>query len=240
MNYLQSKNGEMTSLEICDQINIFRSELENRKPLRHADLLNIIKKEFEEEIGERKISLSSYTTPQNKKMPMYILSLSQAKQVLMRESKVVRKAVIKYIETLEDKLQEAQIISPAQVEIQELKSMVFELTKVVTSMLNPPAEEVLTQQEEVFLKQVRRKMNDGYILPSEVFSMLNVTRPKCLGVAEELGIIYRDENNIYFTKEYDNDEFGRYRQWKNGNRTYVVFSKKMCLELFRMKMNGKF
>ena len=35
---------------------------------------------------------------------MFILSLNQAKQILMRESKFVRKAMINYIETLEEKL----------------------------------------------------------------------------------------------------------------------------------------
>lgn len=47
---------------------------------------------------------SSYKNSQNKEQPMYILTLNQAKQVLMRESKFVRKAMIKYIEELENKL----------------------------------------------------------------------------------------------------------------------------------------
>lgn len=40
-----------------------------------------------------------------KKSPYYILTLSQAKQVLMRESKFVRRAVIHYIEDLEKQLE---------------------------------------------------------------------------------------------------------------------------------------
>ncbi|MGL5962991.1 MAG: hypothetical protein ACRCZ2_01120 [Fusobacteriaceae bacterium] len=100
---LRNTDLRVTSLEILEQINFFR-ELENGKHLRHSDLLKIIRDEFEEEIGEGIISLSSYTSLQNKEMPLFKLTTNQARQILMRESKIVRKQVIKYIEQLEDKL----------------------------------------------------------------------------------------------------------------------------------------
>nr|WP_241635581.1 ORF6C domain-containing protein [Fusobacterium gastrosuis] len=105
MNELKNKN-EITSLELVEQINIFRKQEGNRAELHHNDLLKIIRDEFEEEIGMGKISQTLYEHPQNKqKYPMFILTLNQAKQVLMRESKFVRKAVIEYIEKLEQQLQ---------------------------------------------------------------------------------------------------------------------------------------
>lgn len=60
-----------------------------------------------EKIGKGKISLtliieSEYIDQWNRKQLMYILGLPQAKQVLMRESKFVRKAVIEYIDYLEN------------------------------------------------------------------------------------------------------------------------------------------
>lgn len=52
-----------------------------------------------------KISQTHYKHPQNKQeYPMFILNLQQSRQVLVRESKFVRKAVIKYIDELENKL----------------------------------------------------------------------------------------------------------------------------------------
>lgn len=98
----------ITSLELLEQISIFRKEEGNRATLQHYDLLKVIRDEFEEEIGLGEISLSSYKNSQNKEQPMFILTLNQAKQVLMRESKFVRKAVILYIEKLENQVMELQ------------------------------------------------------------------------------------------------------------------------------------
>ena len=60
--------------------------------LRHDTLLEIIRDEFEEEIGLQKLLETHYVHPQNKQQyPMFVLTISQAKQVLLRESKFVRK-----------------------------------------------------------------------------------------------------------------------------------------------------
>ena len=95
----------ITSLELLDQINIFRKQEGNRAVLQHKDLLKIIRKEFEEEINEEKISLVKYKDKKGELRPMYILTYNQAKQVLLRESKFVRRAVIHYVERLEEELQ---------------------------------------------------------------------------------------------------------------------------------------
>lgn len=91
----------ISTLELVKQINFFRKQEGNRAELQHYDLLKIIRDEFEEEIGLGKISVSSYRNSQNKEQPMYQLTHSQSKQILMRESKYVRKAMICYIEELE-------------------------------------------------------------------------------------------------------------------------------------------
>ncbi len=107
MTTLQTINGSviLTSLALLDLINQFRQEIEGKATLQHRTLLDIIRDEFEEEIGVQKILQTSYTHPQNgQTYPMFELTPSQAKQVLLRESKQVRKAVIKYIEELEAKL----------------------------------------------------------------------------------------------------------------------------------------
>jgi hypothetical protein len=118
MQLLENKET-ITSLELVKQINIFREEEYNYKiqnglelgkvearnghytELLHQDLLNIIRDEFEEEIADRKISVSEYKDSTNRSLPMFELTLEQAKQVLIRESKYVRKAILEYIKKLE-------------------------------------------------------------------------------------------------------------------------------------------
>ena len=96
------KKGTITSLELLEQINFFRVK-EEKKEAEHNTLLRTIRDEFEEEIGLNKIVQSSYKNKQNKEMPMFVLTIPQGKQVLARESKFVRKAVIHKLEELENK-----------------------------------------------------------------------------------------------------------------------------------------
>lgn len=98
------KKDKITSLEIVEEINRYRKEEGNRTNLQHKDLLKIIREEFSEEIGEGKISPTSYKDQWNREQPMFVLTLSQARQVLVRESKYVRKSVIHFLETLEEKI----------------------------------------------------------------------------------------------------------------------------------------
>ena len=84
------KKDTMTSLEVLEQINLFR-EKEDKSELAHGDLLKIIRIEFGEEISQGKISLSNNIV-RGREYPMFILNLSQAKQILLRESLYVRKA----------------------------------------------------------------------------------------------------------------------------------------------------
>lgn len=105
-----SKEKTISSLEILKQINFFREKEGNKTELRHDTLLNIIRDEFEEEIGLQKILETPYIHPQNKQQyPMFELTSSQAKQILLRESKFVRRAVIHYIEKLENEVQELRM-----------------------------------------------------------------------------------------------------------------------------------
>ena len=115
MGELRLKN-QITSLELLEQVNLFRKE-EYKEKLKNGtltkaeakrgkfveleDLLKIIRDEFSEEINEQKISLVEYKDKKGEKRPMFILTLNQAKQVLLRESKYVRRAIIHYIEVLE-------------------------------------------------------------------------------------------------------------------------------------------
>ena len=96
-------NKTITSLELVEQINLFRKEEGKDTSLRHDTLLNIIRDEFEEEIGLQKILETQYTHHQNKqKYPMFELTIAQGKQVLLRESKFVRRHVVAWLERFEE------------------------------------------------------------------------------------------------------------------------------------------
>jgi hypothetical protein F3_00847 len=90
----------ITSLELLEQINMFR-EQEGKPKMKHKTLLDIIRKELYKEINEQKLLPISYTDTKNRKKPMYTLTFSQGKRVLLRESPTVRQAVIEYIDRLE-------------------------------------------------------------------------------------------------------------------------------------------
>lgn len=92
---------QWTSVELVDVINHFRTLDGKKTQLRHDTLLNILRDEFSEEISLQNILERTYTNSRGQTYPMYKLSNSQAKQILVRESKVVRRAVIKLLEYLE-------------------------------------------------------------------------------------------------------------------------------------------
>ena len=119
MEKLRNKN-EVTSLELLEEINRYREmeynykidnglelgkvESKNGKftELKHKTLLENIKEDFELEIREQKILLSSYKNSQNKDQPMFILNLEFCKLILMKESNFVRRGVLEYIHKLEN------------------------------------------------------------------------------------------------------------------------------------------
>ena len=105
----------ITSLELLEQINFYRKQ-DKKKDRGHNDLLLIIETEFtgirraeisdnyskiKEKLVKENIKVGEYTLPGgNQKYIMYILTISQAKQVLFKESRFVRRAVIKFLEEI--------------------------------------------------------------------------------------------------------------------------------------------
>lgn len=92
----------VSSLELVEQINIFRKEEGKETELRHDTMLSIIRDEFEKEISLQKILESKYKNERGREYPMFELTISQGKQVLMRESKYVRKRVVEWLEYIEN------------------------------------------------------------------------------------------------------------------------------------------
>lgn len=106
MNNAIINKQTITSLELLEQINFFRKKEGKKNLLKHYDLLKIIRDEFDDEIHKGKISCMfrdvKIGNGATRKEPYYILTISQGKQVLTRESKFVRRAVIHKLEELEN------------------------------------------------------------------------------------------------------------------------------------------
>ncbi len=113
--------SEITSLELLAEINKFRKEEGIKKELLHKTLLDIIRDEFSEEIDRQKILPMSYKDRYGRNQPMFLLTLSQARQVLVRESKFVRRAVIHVLEKLENQGLKNKEQKKLPFQVQEIK-----------------------------------------------------------------------------------------------------------------------
>ncbi len=114
--FQNGKKEGITSLELIEQINLFRKQEKGSscKSITPYLLFSLIEYEFEEEIYERKMSPVVVKGKNGTKLKMYHLTFKQAKQVLMYETRFVRKQVISYIEGLENNCEETTSIKLMQ------------------------------------------------------------------------------------------------------------------------------
>ena len=141
------KKDTITSLELVDEINFFRKQEGVTVEILHKTLLAIIRDEFEEEISQQNLLPSNYEV-RGKEYPMFVLAISQAKQVLVRESKFVRKAVIKKLEMFENKVMSEEfmleslyptapqdLIKLSAFNVREVKRLVVEVKELKTEVI---------------------------------------------------------------------------------------------------------
>lgn len=91
--------------------------------LQHKTLLNIIRNEFNIQVNEQNILPvenkiiptsvdglfeTTYRDEKGELRPMFILTIDQAKQVLLRESRIVRGKVIEYLNLLEKRIRQLE------------------------------------------------------------------------------------------------------------------------------------
>ena len=135
MEFLSKES--INSKELLKQINYFR-EMEYKEKeannqlteaqkkrghyieLTHDNLLKIIRDEFNIKVNAVNKNVvknnnhyngpveTTYRDDKGELRPMFILTIDQAKQVLLRESKVVRKAVIQYLNSLEKRIRQLE------------------------------------------------------------------------------------------------------------------------------------
>ena len=228
MEKLVNKNT-ITSLELLEQINFFRKEEGNRAELQHSDLLKVIRDEFSEEIGLGKISESYYLNSQNKKQPMFELATAQAKQVLVRESKFVRKRVIHYIEELENKLKVVTYkpmseVQKRNIEIRERYSkvkMVETLKGLIPLAKSETYKEILVAESVKILtgKELLPpvKMKEKSFSAKEIGDILGITPNKVGIIANKNGL--KTENNgfwIHDKARHCNKEVPNFRYYERA------------------------
>lgn len=85
---------KFTSKYLVEQINIFRKEEGNDIELLHKSLITKLEKEFEDEIEQQNILPSSYLAGNGKQEKCYELNFEYSLQLLMSESKTVRKRCV--------------------------------------------------------------------------------------------------------------------------------------------------
>ena len=232
MELITTNKDTITSLELLKQINIFRKEEGNRAKLQHSDLLKVIRDEFSEEIGLGKISESSYLNSQNKKQPMFELTTAQAKQVLVRESKFVRKRVIHYIEELENKL---------KLSVTKKDELLFNIIKAHDDMSKAVA---INKYELEYVKPLEKKADyhdtvlksDKLITSTNIAKDLGMSAVKLNNILHELKVIYKRSNTWVLYEKYQNrvpeycdyiiNEYGQQLKWTEKGRKFII-------ELFR-------
>ena len=130
------KRGKAVKLKHKSFLNVIRDEFENEITGQNILLSEDLESSNEKtgvqnilEISQQKllpitnvkIYVSKYKDKSGKENEMFVLALNQAKQVLMRESKFVRKAVIEYIDYLEN--QNRQLEELARLQARELSKV---------------------------------------------------------------------------------------------------------------------
>jgi len=137
----------ITSVELVDVINQFRTEEGNETQKEHNDFMKSIRKEIETlnsaGIDQGNFSLISYTDNLNRQKPCYQMNKAGALQMLNKESAVVRYKTTQYIEKLEQQLRN----KPMTIEDAIIESM--KLQKELKEQLNQVNNRTLQVNAEV-------------------------------------------------------------------------------------------
>lgn len=102
---VEKKRGHYTKLRHDNLLRTIRDEFNIK-----IDLLNILEmlKEKEKPIYIDGIFISTYKDKYDREQIMFILTIDRAKQVLLRESRLVRRKVIEYLNLLEKKIRQLE------------------------------------------------------------------------------------------------------------------------------------
>ena len=120
---------KFSSIYLVEQINIFRGQEEGRAELAHSDFLKSIEKDFEEELGQGNISVTSYKDKSNRDSKMYELNFEESLQMLMKESKIVRKQVVEVLKSQQAEIK--SLLAPKELSRIEILKIALEAEEKV-------------------------------------------------------------------------------------------------------------
>ena len=216
----------VTSLELLEQINIFR-EQEGKSKLEHYQILRKIRDEFTTD----KIIVSKYKDETGKENDMYILTFNQSRQLATRESKKVRTAIFEYIEKLESaiiKLQEqkrneARLLGKItrKLETDSIKGLMLygkieprnqwkyykHYTDLIYSVMgynpkNKPRREEMTQSELIILDKLESVVN------MEINNNIALRIPFIMiyqNVKDKVDEVYRGMRKLFILEQKNNN-----------------------------------
>ena len=216
----------VTSLELLEQINIFR-EQEGKSKLEHYQILRKIRDEFTAD----KIIVSKYKDKTGKENDMYILTFNQSRQLATRESKKVRTAIFEYIEKLENaiiKLQEqkrneARLLGKItrKLETDSIKGLMIygkieprnqwkyykHYTNLIYSVMgynpkNKPRREEMTQSELIILDKLESVVN------MEINNNIALRIPFIMiyqNVKDKVDEVYRGMRKLFILEQKNNN-----------------------------------
>jgi hypothetical protein F3_00847 len=220
----------VTSLELLEQINIFRKQ-EGKRKLGHNDLKKIIRKELEKDFNAGNISHIKQKDSRGREQDIYILTFSQGKRVLLRESPTVRQAVIEYIDKLESaiiKLQEqkrneARLLGKItrKLETDSIKGLMIygkvephnqwkyyrHYTNLIYSVMgynpkNKPRREEMTQSELIILDKLESVVN------MEINNNIALRIPFIMiyqNVKDKVDEVYRGMRKLFILEQKNNN-----------------------------------
>ena len=220
----------VTSRELLEQINIFRQQ-EGKSKLENYDLKKIIRKELKKDFNAGKISCIKETDSRGREQDIYILTFSQGKRVLLRESPTVRQAVIEYINKLENaiiKLQEqkrneARLLGKItrKLETDSIKGLMIygkieprnqwkyykHYTDLIYSVMgynpkNKPRREEMTQSELIILDKLESVVN------MEINNNIALRIPFIMiyqNVKDKVDEVYRGMRKLFILEQKNNN-----------------------------------
>ena len=214
-------NIEMLSTEVVDTINGFRAEEGNKKVLQHKSFMTSIRKEIEAlknagvEIDEQNILLISYTDSMNREKPCYKMSKSWILQMCNKESALVRFKTQQYIEALENKLKQQQVITAEQI-----VQMVNEAVKTAVA---PLIEKLTAPKKAPKTKEIKTPYS-----VTKIAKLANMSRNDVNPILRDQKIISGNTRTGWaLNKEYEEAGWGITN--KNGGQysgSFVTYSEK--------------
>ena len=220
----------VTSRELLEQINMFR-EQEGKSKLENYDLKKIIRKELKKDFNAGKISCIKETDSRGREQDLYILTFSQGKRVLLRESPTVRQAVIEYIDKLESaiiqlqeqKRNEARLLGKItrKLETDSIKGLMIygkieprnqwkyykHYTNLIYSVMgynpkNKPRREEMTQSELIILDKLESVVN------MEINNNIALRIPFIMiyqNVKDKVDEVYRGMRKLFILEQKNNN-----------------------------------